>query len=73
MPKPKEPNLEEQIERLEALVEKMENPETSLDSSLALFEEGVKLAKSCQSKLTETQKKIEILMKETGDLEPYDA
>jgi len=73
LPKSKEPKFEEQLKRLEEIVDQMEGQDTSLDSSLALFEEGVKLARTCQTKLQETQKKIEVLIKETGELKPYDA
>jgi exodeoxyribonuclease VII small subunit len=73
MPKSKEPKFEENLKRLEQIVEQLENKEAPLDQSLALFEEGVRLARGCQQTLQEAKKKIEILVKETGELKPYDA
>ena len=72
MPKLKEPKFEENLTRLEKIVEQLENKEVPLEESLALFEEGVGLARSCQKKLEEAKKKIEILVKETGELKPLD-
>lgn len=72
MPKSKEPTFELNLERLEAIVEQLESKEAPLDESLALFEEGIKLARGCQTKLEEAKKKIEVLIKETGELKPFD-
>ena len=44
----------------------MEAGELDLDKSLALFEEGIKLVRFCSSKLEESKKKVEILVKK-GD------
>lgn len=71
MPKSKEPTFEENLERLEKIVALLENKEAALDQSLGLFEEGVHLAKICQQKLDAAKKKVEVLMKETGELTPY--
>ena len=49
MPKSKEPNFEDQLKRLEQIVDQLENKEAPLEQSLALFEEGVKLARACQT------------------------
>jgi len=73
LPKSKEPKFEDQLKRLEEIVDHLESQDASLDDSLTLFEEGVKLARTCQARLDDTQKKIEILIKETGELKPYDA
>ncbi len=62
--------FEDAIKRLEEIVELLEKEEISLDDSLKLFEEGIKLSNSCSKKLGEMQKKIEILKKnEDGTLE----
>ena len=72
MPKSKEPKFEENLKRLEAIVDQLENKEAPLDQSLALFEEGVKLARACQQTLEQAKKKVEILVKETGELKPFE-
>lgn len=71
MPKSKEPKFEESLKRLEAIVTQLETKEAALDHSLGLFEEGIHLARSCQKKLEEAKKKVEILVKETGELRLY--
>jgi exodeoxyribonuclease VII small subunit len=56
--------FEEAIEELEKVVERLESGELSLEESLAAFEEGVGLVKFCNQKLTEVEKKIELLVKD---------
>ena len=53
--------FEKALEDLEKIVEAMESGELTLDQALKKYEEGVGLVRACQSKLTETEKKIEIL------------
>ncbi len=56
--------FEVSLEKLEGLVQKLESGDLSLEDSMKAFEEGMTLVKSCEQKLTEAQKKIEILMKD---------
>ena len=51
---------------LEEVVAKLETGDISLDDSLKLFEKGIKLAKSCQKKLDEAERRVKIL---TADAE----
>ena len=53
--------FEKALEDLEKIVEAMESGELTLDQALKKYEEGVGLVRACQSKLTETEKRIEIL------------
>ena len=53
-----EKNFEKSIERLEAVVSRMESGELTLDEALAHYEEGIKLSRFCYQKLTEAEKKI---------------
>ena len=55
--------FEKALEELEKIVEAMESGELTLDQALKKYEEGVGLVRACQSKLSETEKKIEILTK----------
>lgn len=59
--------FEDALARLEEIVSRMEG-DVDLDSSLALFEEGVALVRTCSAKLEETKKKIEILVKKEGGM-----
>ncbi len=54
-------SFEEAYKKLEQIAQKLENPEISLDESIALFEEGVKLSKYCSEVLEKAKQKIEIL------------
>ncbi len=54
--------FEEQISQLEEIVRKLEGNDCSLDDSLKLFEEGIKLSKSCHNMLEEAQKKVSVLV-----------
>jgi exodeoxyribonuclease VII small subunit len=62
--KEQEKKFEEAIEELEKVVERLESGELSLEDSLAAFEEGVGLVKFCNRKLTEVEKKIELLVRD---------
>lgn len=65
-----EPKFEKDLERLEKIVEALEEGNLSLDESLKQFEEGIKLARRCDKTLVEAEKRIEILMKNAqGQLE----
>ena len=61
-------NFEELIKKLEAITNKLENDKLSLDESVALFEEGMKLSKKCNTKLEEAEKKITMLINENGEI-----
>ena len=56
--------FEEALEELEKVVEQLESGELSLEAGLAAFEEGVRLVKYCNQKLTEVERRIELLVKD---------
>ena len=53
--------FEESMTELEDIVSKLEAGDITLDASLELFEKGIKLAKTCQKKLDDAEKKVKIL------------
>ena len=53
--------FEKALERLEKIVEDLEAGNIALEDALKKYEEGVKLSRACQEKLTQAEKKIEIL------------
>ena len=53
--------FETALKKLEDIVMKLEGGELSLEDSLKAFEEGVKLAGFCSTKLNEAEKRIEVL------------
>jgi exodeoxyribonuclease VII small subunit len=73
MPAKKEaPTFEKSVERLEGLIQAMENGDTPLADLVAKFEEGSKLLNNCQAQLKEAELKIEQLNLKTGELENFD-
>ena len=71
-----EPKLdfEAAMRDLEQLVERLEQGDLPLEESLAAFERGVMLTRSCQTALKEAEQKVEILLKKAGEpaLEKFD-
>ena len=70
MPKSSEAQNEQTFEtaigRLENLVAEMESEDLPLDRLIVNYEEGVKLVKTCQQKLAEAERKIEIIQQRAG-------
>jgi exodeoxyribonuclease VII small subunit len=61
--------FEEALQKLESIVEAMEGDDLPLETLLARYEEGTKLAQQCQAKLAEAELKIQQLEQDaTGDL-----
>jgi exodeoxyribonuclease VII small subunit len=56
--------FESALEELESVVEQLESGDLSLEDSLAAFEKGVGLVKYCNEKLSEVEKKVELLVKD---------
>ena len=67
--------FEASLERLEKIIGRLEGGGISLDESLQVFEEGMRLVKLCEARLNEVQRKIEVLMKDSGGkkVSPFEA
>ncbi len=59
-------SFEEDIKKLQKIVEELSSGKLTLGDSLKKYEEGVKLAQSCSVVLSEAQRKVELLMKKDG-------
>jgi len=59
--------FEKKLKRLEDIVEKMESGDLSLDDSMKLFEEGVKMSRECQAQLTVAEEKVKLLLSVDAD------
>ena len=68
------PSFEDSLNELEALVERMESGDMSLEESLGAFERGISLTRSCQQALQAAEQKVEILTARNAqaDTEPFD-
>ena len=60
------PNFEEKLTSLEAVVERLERGDLSLDESVKLFEEGVKLSNACKQELEQAEGRIQLLVESPG-------
>jgi len=60
-------DFETAMRELEELVERLEQGELPLEESLAAFERGVILTRSCQTALKDAEQKVEILLKKAGE------
>lgn len=58
--------FEAAMKRLEEIVAKMEGGELSLDDSLKLFEEGIKLSRQLNKRLEEAERTVEALVRDEG-------
>jgi exodeoxyribonuclease VII small subunit len=66
----KKKSFEDALAKLEDITNELEKGELPLEDSLKYFDEGVKLAEYCNSKLSDAQRKVEILLKKDDSLEP---
>ena len=56
-------DFESALKSLEEIVTQLEGGDLTLDRSLDLFEQGVKISRFCNVKLEEAERKVETLMK----------
>ena len=60
----KDLSIEETLKELESIIEKMEDRDSSLEDTFALYESGMKMVKACSDKIEKVEKKIEMLSEE---------
>lgn len=65
-------NFEDSMKKLEEIVTELENGNLNLEESVTKFEEGMKIAKQCNQKLEDSEKKITILLERDGEVEEKD-
>jgi exodeoxyribonuclease VII small subunit len=69
MPVKKKPvDFEQSLSALEALVNRMEKGDLTLEESLQTFETGIQLTRECQSRLAEAEQQVQKLVEEQGEL-----
>jgi len=69
-----ETSFEQALERLEAIVDRLEQGELPLEEALAVFEEGVALTRRCAGELDSAERRIEELVRdgETWLVRPFE-
>jgi exodeoxyribonuclease VII small subunit len=68
-------SFEDSMKRLDEIVEQLEEDKLPLDRMIALYEEGVGLARSCGEKLEAAEQKVRLIAKKAGGgvtLEEFD-
>ena len=65
-------DFEAAIAELESIVKTLEEGDLPLETSLQLYERGVRLSRFCHSQLEEAERRVEIL-NERGELKPAPA
>lgn len=70
----KTPEFEHSLNELQALVERLESGDLSLEQSLATFEQGIALTRECQSALQDAEQRVQVLLEQNGTLteKPHD-
>ncbi len=66
----KELTVEEAFELLDGVVEKLEDQETPLEESFALYQKGLELLKLCNDKIDTVEKKM-MQVNQNGELEEF--
>lgn len=54
--------FEDDLTKLEGVVERLERGELTLDESVRLFEEGVRLSAACKAELEQAEGRIQVLV-----------
>ena len=54
--------FEASLEALERIVHELEQGDLPLEKSLELFEQGIRLSRECQERLSQAERRIEVLL-----------
>lgn len=66
-------SLEDSMQRLNNIVEKLESGEVSLDNAMSLYEEGMQISRQCMEKLARAELKLKQIRKDIdGSLKVID-
>ncbi len=57
-------SFEASLEALEQIVQQLESGDLPLEKSLELFEQGVRLSRECQERLSQAERRIEVLLRD---------
>ena len=60
-------NFEAALGELQAIVDKMEHGNLSLEASLSAFEQGINLTRQCQKALSDAEQKVQMLLQKNGE------
>lgn len=66
--KKKAADFEQSLNALEALVNKMEQGDLTLEESLQAFSTGIQLTRECQTRLAEAEQQVTLLLEQQGEI-----
>lgn len=72
MAEKKEKSFEENLQKLEEIVKKLENGDIPLDDAIKEFNEAIKLAKICDDKLKSAEESLTKIVNPDGSLEDFE-
>ena len=61
---PQAKSFETSLEALEEIVHRLEQGDLPLEESLGLFERGIHLSRECQGRLSQAERRIEVLLRD---------
>ncbi|WP_347862776.1 exodeoxyribonuclease VII small subunit [Salimicrobium sp. PL1-032A] len=65
-------SFEENMNKLEEIVEKLESGDVPLEKAIQYYHEGMKLSKICSDKLTNVESQMKQILNEHGEFESFD-
>ncbi|MBU9712199.1 exodeoxyribonuclease VII small subunit [Evansella tamaricis] len=63
--------FEKAMEKLEAVVGKLEEGDVPLEEAITMFQEGMKLSKYCHDRLQHVEKQMTQVLSEDGEIKPF--
>ncbi len=63
-------SFEEAMEKLEGIVEKLEEGEVPLEQAIVMYQEGMSLSNVCHEKLQRIEKQMDRVVEEDGEVKP---
>lgn len=65
-----EKTIEDSLQELDGIVERLESRDISLEESFAMYQKGMELLKQCSGKIDRVEKKM-LKMNENGELSEF--
>ena len=67
----KQLSFETAMEKLEKIVEKLEEGDVPLEKAISYFQEGMELSKVCHDKLQKVEKQVDQILQDDGQMKPF--
>ncbi|GEK59350.1 exodeoxyribonuclease VII small subunit [Marinococcus halophilus] len=67
-----EQTFEQAMEKLEQIVERLEEGEVPLEKAITMYQEGMTLSNTCHEKLQKVEKQMDEIVDENGEVTPLE-